>query len=69
MASNDVQYPNVTVQLTGEDGNAFYIIGAISKAIRASEGAEAATEYRDNAMASGSYDDLLRHAMKTVNVE
>lgn len=31
-----VKYPNIHVQLTGEDGNAFNIIGTVARAIRSS---------------------------------
>ena len=77
----EVKYPNVTVQLSGENGNAFAIIGAVSKALKRAyrgddpqfetnqEAHEAAAAYRAEAMASESYDALLQHAMKTVNVE
>jgi hypothetical protein len=62
------RYPNVKVQLTGEDGNAFAIIGAVSKALRREEGSEAATAWTTYAMDSSSYDELLARAMETVVV-
>ena len=64
----DTRYPDVEVQLTGQDGNAFAIIGAVSKALRQAEGAEVASEWSRAAMDSGSYDDLLRLAMSWVEV-
>jgi hypothetical protein len=64
-----VQYPDVTVPLSGEDGNGAAIIGRVAKAIRRAHGAEAAHAYAAEARASRSYDDLLTHAMRTVNVE
>lgn len=45
-------YPNVEVQLSGRDGNAFAIIGAFTAEV-------------DNV---GSYDGLLQLAMRTVSV-
>ena len=65
----DVKYPDVTVQLTGRDGDAFAIIGAVSRALRKQVGAEAANEYAHEAMDCGSYDELLVHAMSTVDVQ
>ena len=70
---------DIEVQLTGGDGNAFAIIGAVSGAIRRAygdgqpfetrqEATAAAAEYREQAMESGSYDELLQHAMRTVHV-
>jgi hypothetical protein len=64
-----VQYPDITVQLSGSDGNAFAIIGNVARAIQRAKGREAADEYRTAAMACGSYDELLVHAMRTVDVE
>lgn len=68
MATN-VKYPTVTVQLTGHDGNAFVIIGRVSGALRRQVNTEAAEQFADTAMNSGSYDELLQLAMATVNVK
>lgn len=65
----DVKYPDVTVQLTGRDGNAILIIGAVAKALRKEVSAEAATAFSNSAMDCGSYDELLQLAVTTVNVE
>lgn len=60
--------PNeVIVQLTGEDGNAFAIIGAVSKALRKAGFGTEAKNWSQAAMACGSYDDLLALAMDTVD--
>lgn len=61
-------YPDVTVRLTGQDGNAFAVMGAVSAAIRRAHGSAAASAYSAEAMESDSYDALLRHAMQTVKV-
>lgn len=74
-----VKYPEIEVQLTGGDGNAFAIIGAVSKAIKregvaagyfvdSAEAYRAAEAYSAEAQQSESYDALLQHAMRTVNV-
>lgn len=59
---------DVDVQLTGQDGNAFAIIGAVSRAIRKVAGPEAADEWCKEAMSSESYDALLNLCCETVNV-
>lgn len=64
----DVKYPEIEVQLSGEDGNAFAIMGRISQAIRRQVGNSEAEEYVREAQESESYDALLRHAMRTVTV-
>lgn len=61
-------YPNVEVELVGHDGNAFGIIGRVSKAIRQAHGAEASSAFSTQAMDCGSYDELLRFVMDTVEV-
>ena len=60
---------DVDVQLVGEDGNAFVIMGKVSRALK-SAGAtkEEVDQYMDESM-SGDYDNLLRVAMEWVNVE
>lgn len=66
--ADKVTYPDVTVQLTGRDGNAFAIMGTIARAIEEKHGHEAAARYRNEATQSESYDALLQHAMRTVEV-
>lgn len=61
------KFPEVQVQLTGEDGNAFAIIGAVSKALKRAGHGEAAAEFQAEAM-SGDYDHLLQTAMDYVDV-
>ena len=62
------KYPDVTVQLSGCDGNVFGVIGKVSKAIRQKSPEQAAT-FTSKAMSSESYDDVLRLCMEYVNVE
>ncbi len=63
-----VKYPDVEVQLTGEDGNAFFIIGRVSKALkRAGATAEQVKEFTTDAM-SGDYDHVLQTCMKWVSI-
>jgi hypothetical protein len=64
-----ITYPDISVQLSGTDGNAFSVIGKVQKAIRNSEGSDAARRFSEQAMQSGSYDELLQFCMSTVNVE
>ena len=65
----EIRYPNVTVQLTGEDGNAFSIMGRVGKSLkRAGVSAEEVAKFYKEAQ-SGDYDHLLQTCMKWVNVE
>jgi hypothetical protein len=61
------KFPDVQVQLTGEDGNAFAILGAVSKALKRAGHREAADEFYKEAT-SGDYDHLLQTAMRYVDV-
>ena len=57
-----------TVKLTGEDGNAFAIMGTVSRALRkAGLPKEHIDKYIEEST-SGDYDNLLRVAMKYANV-
>ena len=60
------KYPDVEVQLTGEDGNAFFIIGRVSRALRKA-GVEQSEidEYQEAAM-NGNYDNVLQTTMRWV---
>lgn len=63
------KYPDITVQLSGNDGNAFAIMGAVRRALsRASVGADEIAEYVKQST-SGDYDNLLRVAMSWVTVK
>lgn len=66
---SDVRYPEVTVSLIGEDGNAFAILGKVNRALR-EHGVSTAEcdEFLEEAKSS-DYDHLLQTVMKWVNVE
>lgn len=60
-------FPEVTVQLTGEDGNAFAILGRVARALQDAGFDEAADEFQAEAMTK-DYDHLLFTAMRFVDV-
>jgi len=63
-----VRYPDLTVHLTGCNGNAFSLMAAVSQGLRWYGVDEAEIiEFRTEAMA-GDYDALLRTCMAWVNV-
>ena len=58
------KYPDITVTLTGRDGNAFAILGRCRAAARdAGLSDEEIAAFMDEAMA-GNYDHLLQTAMR-----
>ena len=56
------------VQLIGEDGNAFAIMGKVTKALKKNGQAELVPQYMTEAM-SGGYNNLLMVTMKYVDVQ
>lgn len=63
------KFPNVTVKLIGRDGNAFAIMGAVTKEMRKAGLPKADIDTYMNEAMSGDYDNLLRVTQETVNVE
>jgi len=60
---------DVKVKLIGQDGNAFYILGAVTKALRkAGYDKEFIQQFQDEATA-GDYDHLLQTVMEYVEIE
>lgn len=72
----EVKYPDVHVQLSGEDGNAFVIMGAVTRQLRRHLQGEGMSgvfvdqvigDFRAEAT-SGDYDHLLQTCMRWVDV-
>jgi len=57
---------NVEVQLVGLDGNVFSIIGRVSKALERGGFRDLAKEFRERALASGSYDEVLQLVLEYI---
>ena len=63
------RYPDIFVQLTGEDGNAFAILGRTTRALRdAGLDHDEIDQYYSEAT-SGDYHHLLQTTMRWVNWE
>lgn len=65
---NDPKYPHVEVQLTGEDGNAYDIMGRVQHAMRRAGIDRMEMKAYVEEATSGDYDNLLRVTMKWVTV-
>lgn len=63
----ETKYPQLEVQLSGEDGNAFAIIGRVSEAIE-SVSKEDADKFTQKCFSANSYDEVLQLCMKYVTV-
>ena len=65
---SDVKYGNITVQLTGEDGNAFAIVGRVMSALRRNGVPVEEQKQFMHEATSGDYNNLLATCMKWVDV-
>ncbi len=62
------KYPDIEVELSEQDGNAFSIIGRVSKALRKANVPQGELESFRKEATSGDYDNVIQTAMKWVNV-
>lgn len=59
---------NTAVQLTGNDGNAFAIMGSVKSALKKAGATQEQIDEYMKASMSGDYDNLLRVACEWVEV-
>ena len=64
----EIKYPDVKVKLTGTDGNAFAIMGAVQKALRKAGVPQTELDAYFKESTSGDYDHLLQTASRWVKV-
>lgn len=64
-----VRFADVEVQLVGEDGNAFAILGRVSRALRKGGATAAEVDEFMTEATSGDYDNLLATCMRWVSVK
>lgn len=60
------KYPDIEVQLSGEDGNAFFILGRVIKEMRRAKLPQTEIDAFLKEAKSGNYDKLLRTCMEWV---
>lgn len=71
-AANDnskPKYPDVIVELTGNDGNAFAVLGRVQRALRKAGVDKHEIDEFWNQATSGDYNKLLVTCMEWVTVE
>ena len=68
VAITNLVHPEVVVRLTGTDGNAFAILGAVTRALARAGVAKAERDAFLAEATSGTYDNLLATAMRWVTV-
>lgn len=62
-------YPDVKVQLSGRDGNAFSIIGYVSSGLKKAGVSKEEIEAFFDEATLGDYDNVLQTCMRWVDVE
>lgn len=62
----NVKYPNITVKLVGNDGNAFSIIARVSQALRRDGVSQEEIDLFTEEAMSGDYNNVLSTAMRWV---
>lgn len=67
MSDQGVRYPDVRVQLEGEDGNAFAILGRVQKALRRAGVEPDEVQRFVREATAGDYEDLLATVMRWVD--
>lgn len=66
---NEPKYPDVYVPMSGQDGNAFFIISRVMTALkRAGVSKEERDEFMSEAM-SGDYDHVLETVVAWVDID
>lgn len=65
---SDTKYPHIKVQLVGEDGNAFVVIGKVQHEMQRAGVPKVEIDAFLEEATSGDYDHLLRTVMRTVEV-
>jgi len=64
---SDVKYPEIEVDLTSIDGNAFSIMGTVKKALQRGGVSKEEIEKYISESTSGDYDNVIITAMKWIN--
>ena len=63
-----MKYPNVEVQLSGEDGNAFIMVSRTRRALRKAGVPSGEIEQFTNEVTAGNYEDVIRVVGEWVDV-
>jgi len=62
------KYPNIEVELVGQDGNAFNLIGIVQKALKNGGCTKAEIDQFIKEATSGDYDNVIQTCMRWVEV-
>lgn len=65
----EIKYPQITIKLVGEDGNAFAILARVDVALRRANISKEIRELFKKEATSKDYNHLLQVVMQWVNIE
>lgn len=68
MSNWEPKHPDVSVQLAGEDGNIFFILGRVTQALKRAGYYEDSDILAEEVMACEDYDEALQAVMRMVDV-
>lgn len=68
MSTTEIKYPEIEVELSGTDGNAFAILGQVTRALRRRGVAPLEIAEFTKEATSGDYDQILQTCMRWVQV-
>ena len=68
LKTDQPKYPNINIELVGEDGNAYSILGRCTLALKRNGLRDEVEAFRKEAT-SGDYDNLLRTVLAWFSVE
>lgn len=66
---SDVKYPDITVNIIGRDGNAFFILGACTSTMKQHKLPQSEIDSFMKEATAGNYDHLLCVVTEWFNVE
>ena len=66
--SLSVKHPDISVQLTGQDGNVFNLMGVVIKALRNNGSEDEVDDFISEVTSSKSYHEALAVMMQWVDV-
>ena len=64
----ETKYPDIEVELSEQDGNAFAILGRVTKALRRADVPSDEIDAFQKEATAGDYDHLLQTCMRWVDV-
>jgi hypothetical protein len=65
----ETKYPEIVVDLVGQDGNAFFVLGKVQRELRRAKVSKEEQEFFMDEATSGDYNHLLQTVIAWVTVQ